>query len=152
VLLPKRKPVGQFDRGGKENWRIAMTRVIGGVACVFAMCVVTLYGRSILDRIDTTINHLGMANQQLQIANTQLAVANKRLADMQSQLGEANQRLDATEGHVKNANVQLHEAMTALTQTNAKMSAMNAKLGFIDRVFGNTPLSARQIGQSVSER
>ena len=125
---------------GTFEWRIAMTRFVGVALCVIAMCFAALSGRSMLERIDTTINHLGTANEQLQIANTQLTLANQRLADMQSQLGEANQRLDATEGHVKMANVQLREALTALTQTNAKMSAMNAKLGFIDNVVGKIPL------------
>jgi hypothetical protein len=135
-----REPVSPFDDGDQEKRRTAMGRIIGGAACVMAMCVATFSGRSILERIDTTISHLGTANQQLRIANTQLALANQRLAEMQVQIGEANQRLDATEGHVKTANVQLREAMTALGQTNAKMSAMNAKLGFIDRVVGKIPL------------
>jgi septal ring factor EnvC (AmiA/AmiB activator) len=134
------------------QWRIAMTRFAGGAVCVAAMCVATLSGRSMLERIDTTISHLGTANEQLQIANTQLTLANQRLADMQSQLGEANLRLDATEGHVKTANVQLREALAALTQTNAKMSAMNAKLGFIDHVVGKIPLLAPADRTSESGR
>ena len=79
--------------------------------CIATACLAAFSGRSVLDRVDSTIEQIAAANTQLVAANTQLCAANRQLAEMQSQLLEANRqlvatngRLDVTQGHVARAN------------------------------------------------
>jgi len=143
-----------------------MGRCIIGALCVAAVFIAAPTACSMLGRVDTTIERLGTANNQLIAANAHLSMANRQLADMQSQLTEcnrqlvsANQRLDATQANVTAANSKIDKTNEGLAQTinqlgetNTALTQTNAKLRVIDQVIQKIPLLRRQTGEAITPR
>jgi septal ring factor EnvC (AmiA/AmiB activator) len=136
---------------------ISMSRCLIGAVCLGALGFAAPTAYSILRRVDTTIEHLSMANKHLMTANTQLSMANRQLADMYTQLGEANRqlvaanrKLDVTQVSVTLANSKIDKTNEGLVQTinelgetNKSLAKTNAKLSMFDNVFQKISLLNR---------
>jgi septal ring factor EnvC (AmiA/AmiB activator) len=131
-----------------------MGRWVIVATCGLVMCVAGSSGVSILARVDTTLDHLGIANNQLMTANTQLGRANQQLAEMKSRLTEVNQqllatnhRLHATQAQVGIANAKIDKTNAGLAQTIAQLAETkdalaktNGNLDVIEQAIQKIPL------------
>jgi hypothetical protein len=93
-----------------------MSRVV-----IPALAIVMLSGCSIIDRVDTTIAELGIANHLLFQTNNQVGTVSKQMGETQALIAESN-RL------VVESTQQVALSIKNVAQSNVKMDVSNANM------------------------